>query len=622
VSVRDRVGTLDGEPVSLARWTDEPYTRRYVDQSSERIDIPGDPGAILTDPEVRRWHIDDWTGGEGEDRWLNDGTYNTSGSVRPRPTGRGLVLGPKVTTTQDSTGAADETDIQVLGYARGDLWGCYQANAYRWNNSTERWGAAIATGASTNNVTSIAEADTTAKFDWIYVGLDNDTIRRFKPNGTNEEHYGTATGDDFNYPPVVAAYKSDLYALDGDVLYRIDTGTADTRTEVHDPTGRSDDFFDDTWPYNRMCVTDTGVAWFQRLDNGPIFIHHYNVETDTHEVISRMPNFVWPYDIYFDQGFIFVSYRYGPGYEEIGDGYIYFVRGNQRGSIGPLRDRDGLNSTPILFCGTYGSEIIFYHSSNVWAYSFATGGLYNLADRVVTGTQPKTAAFYGESGFVAGLGTTRKCDRWDLNEYDDDTFLSLETGLYHLGFPGVNKALLEVTVYTDPLPSTTSVEMWYRNDGDSNFTKLDNAHDTDDDTEFTWLVSDTDTSVTGFEFELSVELTTGTTTVTPVVRSITATSMAVDRNLEWFLNIDVHNPTGEGDDPSVSELIRRLVAVKDAGGVIKFTDTWFIDEYTAAEEFSVRIKDIRFPDVGAEGQQAVFIRLREAGAVAAGGGGG
>ncbi len=619
MSVRERVGTLDGEPISLARWTDEPYTRRYVDQSSERIDIPGDPGAILTDPEVRRWHIDDWTSGEGEDRWLNDGTYNTSKTVRPKPTGRGLVLGPEGFLTQDSTGSSDQTNINVLGYARGDLWGAYQASAYRWNIT--KWGSAVATGASTNNVTSLAEADTTAKFDWIYIGLDNGAIRRFKPNGTNEEHFDTVT-DPFTYAPVVAAYKGDLYALDGDILYRIDTTTADTRTEVHDPTGRSDDYLGSSWPYNRMCVTDNGVAWIQRLDNGPILIHHYNVETDTHSVISRMPNFVWPYDIFFDQGFIFVSYRYGPGYEEVGDGYIYFVRGNQRGSIGPLRDIDGANSTPILFCGTYGSEILFYHSGDLWAYSFATGGIYNLADRVSTGAHPKTAAFYGSSAFIAGSGTSRKVDEWDMTLYNDDTVLSLETGLYHLGFPGVNKALLEVTVYTDPLPATTSVEMWYRPDGDSNLTKLTGAHDTDDATSFTWTVSDTDLSVTGYEFELSVELTTGTTTVTPLVRSITATSMAIDRNLEWFLNIDVTNATGEGDDPSVSELIRRLVAIKDAAGVIKLVDPWFVDEYATAEEFSVRVKDIRFPDAGTEGQQAVFVRLREAGAVASGGGGG
>ena len=609
MSVRERAGLLAGEKVFLSRHVDEPYTRRYVDVASERIDIPGDPGSILVDPEVRRWHVDDWSAGEGEDRWLNDGTYNTSDGVRPKAQGRGLIQGPARGRSQDNTGIADFQDGRILGYGRGSVWTLIDGDAYKWLAATEKWSAAVTTGAVGSDATSLGEVDSPGGADWIYSGHEDLKIYRWK-SASNETHYDTGTGDDFTYAPVVIPWGASLYALDGDDLYSIDRTTADTRTKVADVGGRSDEYLADTACYNRASTSDVGPIWMQRLDNGQTFIHQYNVASDTHSIIGRLANdFVFPYDIHFANGFIFVAYRYAPESTMDGEAWIYFQRGAQKGQLGPIR-ATGAEGTPILLAGAIDNELIFHYSKALWSYSFSTGAIVYLAEQFSTG-QAFAAITFGRRVFVSDISASHYVDTWDFEEYNTgQSSQTLETGRYHMGFPGVDKVLLDLVVVTDPLPANTTVTLSYSADGGS-WAAMGDVHDVDGAQQFVWEFSDSASAVTGTEFEFSIGLTTSTSTSTATVRSITARAMANERNVEWFLNLDLTNAIGEGDDPSQSELVRRLEAIRDADALVDFEDPWLSDLHDDPESFLVRVKEIRFPDASVEGQQTVFVRLRE-----------
>jgi hypothetical protein len=82
---RDRKGSLATFDIYLAKWRERPYIRRYVDVLPDRQDIPGDPGKINSDTDLRRWHIDSWEGGNNHELWSPEvNGYFTGEHIRHR----------------------------------------------------------------------------------------------------------------------------------------------------------------------------------------------------------------------------------------------------------------------------------------------------------------------------------------------------------------------------------------------------------------------------------------------------------------------------------------------------------------------------------------------------------
>jgi len=566
--------------VNLATWRPQPYqvTTRLVWPTAQ--DIPGAEGKVAGDPYIRMWNIDEWANGEGEDLW-QEGFYNKSTNVSPKRIGDGLVLGAFLDTTNDDNGTpVDFVEGKRFGFAQGKLWAVANATVHEWQPSTDNWDeTGTATGSSDTPTCVIDQGNGTN----ILVGYHTThAVRQVAPGGAN----AAVTGLTFAYAPVLRNWGGTLFWLDGDDLYSFTmSGVAATETLVADVTGRSNDYLVNGYqPWNRMSLSDKGPIWYQRTDSGETFIHEYNVSTSTWRVLAKLPvDFATPYSIYFSHGFYFVGFRYADRHAASGDAYIYVFRSAQRFVAGPVRSTTGTTaSKPVLIAGVIGDDLCFFYDGAYWAYNLTSGGIYQIADTAGTNSATvQEAVTFGQSIFLSNLSDALKVERANRLLYSTRT-ATLDSGRFDFGYQGISKALLSVTVVTDPLPALTSVNLSYSLDGAS-FVAVTGAHDTDDATSKTWTISTSSSSVVGEDFELRLTLASTSSAATPTVRAVTARAIGVERQRVWRLETDSVTFIGgvEGAAPRSADALSDLAAIATYNGVVALSNPWDGEEYDA-----------------------------------------
>lgn len=608
--VASRKGDIGGTEIRLAAWLEpeERYQRRYrpIQPLVERASA----GDVLfnADPSIRTWIIRDWSLGEGEEVWV-PGAYNQAKGVRPVDPGKGLEL---TRLLVDETPSGIET-IKRFGYGQGTLWLAAEEatsgdlEVWPWDIDSEAFGAEVTILSATGeDPTSIADG-ATAGSDTMFIAVTNNKIYSF--NGAVTTHYDTGTGDDFTNDPIISSWGGKLYALDGDDLYEVDQTTTDTRTLLVDLTGVSDDYSGTgagtpRQAYFRLSGSDKGPIWIQRLNSGETYIWEYNVASDTEERIGRLPvDYAYPYDIYFANGFYFVTFLYAPRDSDVGEAYMFAFRGGQQSVIGPFRtDDDTLQSVPIRIGGVVGDDLVIGYSEGIWGYNLTTGGLVQIG--VVSGAagRPQEIITLGQEIFAHDYSNS--VERYDPTTYDTSASLTLRTGRHDFEYPGLRKRLLDVTVVTDPLPASTDVTMAVAVDNGS-FTALTGTHDTDNQVRFTWAASTSSTDFVGYEFELQVTLNSDNSANTPTIRQINATAASAAYRREWVLGVDVSDLSHEEID--------NLNALVD-GGVVTFTDPWQNRESDADDTFNVIVEEISTPEIRSPqtpNELVAFMRLRD-----------
>lgn len=592
-----RYAEIGGVKVRLAAWlpSDQRYQDRLIPVDPNLQFLPNDRSTLLARQASTFWQMNEWKAGEGFDRWKPDregGGYHRSDGVRPRKVGDGLVLSFTPEVTKDSTLITDFAEGGALGLAQGKLWSCRNGTAHSWDPSGGNWSTGITTGATTNVCVSIADGQDT----WVYSGHGDLKIYRWK-TGTSQTHYGTGTGDDFTYAPLLCSFGGRLFALDGDDLYEIDLTAANTRTLVADVTGKSSEYLGfDAAEYRRLSVSDKGPIWIQRLDNGQTLLWEYNVAQDVAYIVGELPvGFAIPTSIFHARGFLFVGFVEAgePGVGTI-DGYIYFQRGTQRGVLGPVRRYTG-NGDPgeLAICGTLGDELMFYFDQAIWAYNLTDGGLYHIAG-------VESSAVVGATMWGAVVGQDVFVSRFsggEVERYRADRYAASgtsESGLYDMGYLDIPKKLVEVTVVTEPLPAGTSVSAAYTVDG-TNYTALTGAHDTDGASEKTWVVSTSaGTTVRGRRFGIRLTLATSDPTVTPTVRGVLVRARSAAHERQIVMQVDVS--TGVSDVQATADLIASLRGLVTAQDVVSFASPLLGDPEDSPETFDVEVRNLVVPD--------------------------
>lgn len=611
-----RAGLLGGKAIVLAD-AERPYRRRYSPVLPESRDIPTFDDEFDADVLTRRWQLDDWRRGEGETRWV-EGWFRQSTNVRPHPTESGLILGPDQSITLDDAAATFNESLR-FGYGQGKLWTVYDGSASDWQPSSGDWNSTtISTGAGTSLCASIADGGSDG---FMYSSHADKTIRRWK-TGTTENWVGTGATQP-TYVPILLTFQGTLYALDGDDLYTLDKTIAATTTwdvastQVSDTTisGYSSTYLSasDNTNYKRLSKSDVGPIWFQRLDNGQTLIHQYNHYTQTTSQLGKVTaDFVYPYDINWFLGFTFVAYRETPEHGEPGDAFLFYQRGGQFGPVGPFRGTSSA-STRVHIAGMSGSEILVVGGGAVWAYDFAEGAIFQVADLTST-DEPDDARVFGDDVLIAGVNggsTAFQCERLDLGTYTTET-ATIDSGQHNFGFPGVTKLALDVTVYTDPLPADTSYTLSYSLDGASFVAHADTVT-TDNSTSYTFTLSTNAAQVRCESFEWRLTLATTNTAQTPTVRRVVTRATSLEKFLEWRLLLATSEELGavDGQPLSPHQLWEDLKGVVDDNSVVELSDPWSVAPDEAAETVDVYIVEAELPAWDAPYEEAfAAVRLR------------
>lgn len=561
-----RYATLGTRKLRLALWRQpgERFQDNYVPVDPRLQYLPNNRDSLIATPRSTFWQMNDWKDGEGFDRWDPEraGFYQSE-DVRLNPDGDGLILGA-YSIQRNVSGGSTLSDGKALGIAQGEMWTAKDDTAYKWLPGSLVWDTGIATGAgASHSCTSIADGDDT----WIYSGHDVSLdIKRWK-SGSNATWYDTsAASDPFVYPPLLVSWGGRLFALDGDDLYEIDKTTANTRTLVADLTGESDDYLtQEPWVWSRLSVSDKGPIWLQRLDNGHTYLWEYNVEADTASRIGQLPvDFAMPYSIYFTRGFYFVGYRDASKHTNPGDAYLYFQRGAQRGVLGTVRAVSGSSySNPVLIGGTLGDRLVFYFDGVFWTYDLSDGGLVQLCHISSNSTESVNlqhcrvyagwvfaAPIQYTGGFSFGVEIVHTSKGYYSINSGTGTF---ETGLYDMGYSDIPKRLLEVTVFTKPLPANTSVACAYTIDG-TTYTSLSGSHNTDNASEKTWTVSTSTTTVIGRRFGIRLTFDTSTSASTPTVTGILVRATTAAHERQIVLRVDCSSDDEQKGDQIIADL--------------------------------------------------------------------
>ena len=573
-------------------------------------DIPGAEGKVAGDPFVREWVIDRFAGGEGEDRWdpTHADRYDQSQDVRPKPVGDGLVLGARQIVT-DHDGAATFTEGERFGLAHGLLWTVRDDSAHWWQPATNDWD-------QTGWTTGIAGADsTTSLIDQgdgarILIGHTDDSTThavRQVISGGNANVTGLTITASAGFAPVLRNWGGTLFHLNGDDLYSFTmVAAAATTTTRSQPGGWSNDWLTNGYQTaNRISSSDKGPIWYQRLDNGQTLIHEYNVASQTTETVGKLQtDFAHPYSIFFAAGWYFVGFRYGDAHGQAGPAYIYYQRGSQRGQAGPIREQTAgtTASRAVLLAGMIGDDVVFYFDGSVWAYNITSGGINQVGFSTTSSvTTIREAITFGKSVFLSNHDNQAEVERFDTDAYTTTTSpaATWDSGRYDFGYPGVQKALLTVTVVTEPLTSADGhkVNLSVSKDGAA-FAAVSGDHNTNGATSYTWTVSTSGTAVAADDFELRLTLTSTATTSTPVVRSITARSIGVEKKKVTQIIPDVGVVTGgvEGGQLTSAATLADLRTVVEYNGLVKLSHGWDRTEYDDRVDHEVVVSQARLTD--------------------------
>ena len=425
----------------------------------------------------------------------------------------------------------------------------------------------------------------------------------------------------FTYPPVLRNWGGSFFLLNGDDVYSftLSSNTA-TFTLRGDNSGRSDDYLSTSGHevFNRISTSDKGPIWFQRMDNGETFIFEWNVNSATKSTLAKLPvDFATPYSVFFANGFYFVAFRYGSAHDQPGDAYLFAFRGSQRTTPGPIRAPSGTStSKPVLLAGMMGDDLIMQYDNAVWAYNQTFGGINQVADSALSPDGSATECVtFGQNVFLANPAGSFNVERYDRTAYTTRT-ATLDSGRYDFGYPGILKALMTVTVVTEPLPAATSVSLAYSADGGSfttlaSTTEVDRVHDLDSATSFTWTVSTAAAPVTGTDFELRLILATTNTANTPTIRSVTARAVGVERIRTHTIEVDTLTRNFAEGATEGSEVLANLKTINEYNGLVKLEHAWDreIHDDLIAYEGVVTIAEL--VDAGDSIEAVPVIRLRE-----------
>lgn len=652
-SVTGTIGTL---PIRLYdTGNNKPYQHYLIDSVGKRQDVAGtDVRAEVARTDIREWKIDDWSGGFGFPVWTqeNAGRYNFGRNVTPEyrdRTVQGLVLGPQRENSQSDGGGdyawdrSTATNDGYIGHGTDasstyfTAWIAHDLGQIApWDRSAETWDdtTPVSAGGGSHPITGIADPGDGYLYCMEDVTAD---VYKVDPGTSNVLHVDkSATSPSWatNGTPVIGTHRGEVYVLgSGGDLWRVTRSSTNTVTKVVDAFYGPADFIAggtaSTLAYSyRMASYDAGLVWAQPRVTGTD-IWTYNVGEDSSSIVAQLPPDTFPWGVFHTGGFTFVGYAQSHRLPDDPNGYIYYFRGGQSGTIGPLVFEPsvplvnivGVHQSRYLLITTGAKEDVDANNpyNQLLVYDLREGALHHWSRGTIKqGNVPSGvgAAFVGDKVLVSAQNASvvELVDEFTLSEYSTIASGSayLDTGRFDFDLPGVEKLLTEIVVVTEPLPANTTVEIQYSLDGGS---WQDNSLDITTDGATSTVFDVSSQNDTFYELELRILLNTTSSTATPTVRSVTARAFPAATQEVWELFVDLNpsNYIGSGYT-TTQDMIAQLSALKVASSY-SFTNPWEVDTKNGetAQTERVVITQLTFPDLGAdENQRYARMRLTKA----------
>jgi len=643
-----RKATLGSVEFVLASWLEpsERYQRAYEPvRPSDRF-IPGQQFEFTADLEFRDWVIDDFSGGLSPSPWWSPNDAAVRNAFWFFADDGGLRLGAEPEITQIEAAGGNKT-AQFLTIAEQDLYAGLTSNGtvVDWKDiEWEATGVTVGTGAS-DDMTSGASPGS----DTLYITNDNvkdiHKVTGLKGTPGNTTHYAAAAGDPFAELPLVVAFDSRVFALDGNDLYEIDQTSTDTRTQVADvATTYTRIILSEADSSKRLSVSDVGPIWWVQAPDGHTYIYEYNVGSDTQRIVGRIPYpAARPCQLYWALGFFFLSFVdfvTADGNLTSGRGYIFYKRGGQEGTIGPIPSNVGAVSpdpylTQSIFqfaagnwpliAGIIDDGLVVVFGKNVFVYNFsnaAWGMMSHLRAGVLSASVSSAVVYAGEL-FVSNIvgGTVLRIE--PRKTLIDETAGSLAephftTGRWHFGYPNVEKVFTTVAIDTNDLDALDEITLSYSVDGGS-FTNHTTVFGGGAST-FEWtLSSSSGGTVSGKDLDLRFTVTDRSTDDEDPLRvyRVRVRSQSAQVRRAWTVAADVNSiRSAAGTDKPGWELIDELEVAAAAGTVVAWGDPFTNREEDAADSYDVIIDSIIITDIddeSAHDQQAVLLSFKEMG---------
>lgn len=584
-------GQIGNVEIVLPAWMDgeRRYRKTYIPIDPASRVVQGDQDAVAPETDVTAWKLDDWSAGEGDNRWRGKG-YRYGTGAMPASDGSGITNGP------NGVGVAISGQTAMArGGGRFVLAGPMNGSIRYWASSGS-WSTLWSIGGSASyNAQQIAAVDPNA-----YFVLDTNGDIRKVQSGGNSAWY---TGGNFTG---IVSYSGELYGVAEFDLYRIDTDTASTRTLIGDAI--STDFAGMTGRVKQMSTSDVGPIWYAPGSDGTTLIREYNWADDVATTIGKIPDDSYAYDIAFYAGIYLVSYRSAENHADTGGAYLYYQIGQQRGIAGELRDEDGTASERVAIGGVIGDRLYIAYQARMWAYDLTSGGIV-LVGQITGAGDPGSVQCALTHGGKAVLGGTLYMNFWDTKA-NENYAQKLYSGMGDYGYIGIPKLIHTATVTTDePIDSLGEVRLGYKVDGGAEVfltpTMTSGAR-------YQWDVSTSaGGSVIGTEVEWVVEVNADTTTGGPKVVSVVSDATGATSRIEWEIIVDVgQSSVNEGGD-----VISALNALKESYGVVQFSDPYQLRDHDTPATFDVRVKRVSTPELGDDGYLTAMVVLQTLGMV-------
>ena len=637
------IGALGGFPIRLAEFAGEDraaYRRQYVPVKPSDRFVSGQQFEFTADLEFRDWVIDDFSGGIQPGPFWNPNRNGVVKMFAIHVRNDDATISRAYETTQISGGGGDMIG-GLLFRANAGLWsgGGNDIEIRSWSASSSVWAAtAKATGFPNLNYQILTAASPVV--DEVYlISQFNTEIRKISNLSgatSNAQHFAAGS---FGSGPVLVAYNGRLFVVSNGDLREIDQSTPDTSTLLTDFNGSRSPFP----THYRATISDVGPMWFAENSDGYTYVYEYNVASDTSARVARLPVAgVQPVSIRYLLGFTFVSYHLSPffgGSPAIkGRGYIFWFRGSQSGTIGPVPFDGSYSLSNTLearmgpfICGVVGNDLIVTSGRiTLAAYDLSDGTWsgYGVSDSgggatdqwsYMNDTPRLSAEAFGESLFITSDRTVSGADilriipdTWETRTQDQDT--NLQTGRWHFGYPNVEKIFTTVTIDTNSITADDDIDLFYSVDGGA-FVQATGTYSGVAST-FTWTLSDSSTTVKGFDLDLRFDVSARSATNTNelTVYRIRSRATSAQSRRVWQIALDANLAGSEAGGTVIDhELLDNLNTLKANKAIVAFADPWQNRLEDGPETFDVIVEEVDTPALGEsqQGQAIALVTLRE-----------
>ena len=603
---------------------DSHYVAKSVSLTAQNSQITQSSNMTLDlNPDSLVWESTDWSGGEGQKKWnpeqsnMYDLSYkidalHTPGSIRLANTVEASGISQKGTLIKAN-------DKLVFFSHQDDTYSVYSGNLANttWTSND--------TSALTDDKIFGVRGDGDGKYAYIPVG-NTDDVYRFS---INDDSTAAASETLFvnnditsvhDRPLVKVGNKLFVIHLETDTLkvieYSVSAGALGSQKTVFETHESTLDAYSNQGIVARgddelfICVrTKQGESILYRVKPSNQLGTGYGVE------VGRLSGFTVDC-IWYAAGVLFMggtSTTTG-----VGERVIYYAKGTELGSFGLLRqDEDFTDAKPILSTEAARMDRTFFlaptgSSSSTWTLftiDLLTGAVFG-GPEFTSVDEPNSV-----TDFLGRIFVTQDKESSSAGSYRvASTYASsgeLMSPVHDFQIAD-QKTLMSVRISTEPLPANTSVEVYYQNDQDGTWTLAGSAFDTTGGTSKTYEISTNSSSVKFNNLQLKVKLITTNSSVTPVVRAVSARATPTEAVKEWDLILDVtdEDANAQGQSLTGATLIDNLQTAANQENVIQFLNGYENANAGSYDTYQTIIKQYGI-QLTSPGQGNVVLRLRE-----------